>query len=409
MMRALVVMLVAGVGCAADVYSETSGAVQVVTEVQITPVAQVATPQVVAEPGPALGPGLSTANQCVEGPPDSDTTGGMDIETFALSRSHSCALLQNKTVRCWGQTLCGVMGNGVSGHDRGQHAPGEVTDLRDVEQLCAGWDFSCALRTGGTVSCWGANSANQVKRSASSCASVATQVPSINRAVGVSCGGQHACARRADGSVWCWGKGAPNYGTPSRVRLPGKAATIVAGVSSTCAILESGALSCWTDEDPPSPTKVDGFPAKVSQIALGERFGCALLDDGQVACWGEGYNGELGVGAPAETATPRLIPGLTKVEQIDANSSRACARTADGALWCWGKVPRSMRNEVVPKRLLSPDRVRALAPVIDFALGPDHSCAQPGPRLLCCWGRNSYGQIGNNTKRDQQVPTLVTW
>jgi hypothetical protein len=68
-----------------------------------------------------------------------------------------------------------------------------------------------------------------------------------------------------------------------------------------------------------------------------------------------------------------------------------------------------MQNERLPEKLFSPDVVRPLAPIVDFALGQEHTCAQPGPRLLCCWGRNTYGQVGNNTKRDQALPTLVVW
>jgi len=404
MSKLLLVVLIAGAGCAADVEG-----VEVVTQVQVTPTAQLQPPHVVDDPGPVVGVGQSPPNQCVEGPADADTTGGLDIEALALSRGHSCALLVNKTVRCWGQTLCGTMGNGVTGHDRGQHAPGEVNDLRNVEQICAGWDFSCARRSNGTVACWGANSYNQVKRMSSSCAALATDVPRISHAVDLTCGGQHACARRADGSVWCWGKGMPQYGTPGRVRLPGKATSVVAGVSSTCARLASGAVYCWDDSDPPTPAEVSGFPAGVVDIAVGERFGCAALEGGQVACWGEGYNGELGGGGPAESATAQLVPGLEGVEQIDANSSRVCARTDNGALLCWGTVPRSMQADLLPPRLFTPTQVTALAPVTDFALGQEHTCAQPGPRLLCCWGRNTYGQVGNNTKRDTPVPTLVTW
>ena len=83
--------------CAADVQVEPA---QVITEVEITPATQVGDPHIVNDPGPVVGVGQSPPNQCVEGPPDADTTGGMDIEAIALSRSHSCALLGNKTVRC---------------------------------------------------------------------------------------------------------------------------------------------------------------------------------------------------------------------------------------------------------------------------------------------------------------------
>ena len=147
----------------------------------------------------------------------------------------------------------------------------------------------------------------------------------------------------------------------------------------------------------------------MESVALGERFGCGLLHNGQVACWGEGYQGELGVGEATESVTPRVLPHLIKVTQISADHNRACARTDDGALYCWGELPRRMRERVSPPNLLLPTKVEHLAPIVSFDLGQNHMCAQPGSRLVCCWGNNYHGELGINSKRNQELPTLVTW
>lgn len=385
--------------------------VQVVTVVQPPPqVVQVQPPQPIEVPQapPDLGVGTADTNQCIAGPADADTTGGFDITQVSIGRSTSCALLSDGTVRCWGQILEGGVGNGQTGGGA-QLAPGEVVDISDAQQICTGWELGCARLGDGTVRCWGRNGYNQVKRARGSCFGSPQKVPRIARAVDLACGGHHACARRADGSVWCWGRGMPSYGEPGRVRLPGKAVTLAAGIHSSCAILSNNDVYCWRDEAPPRPEKVEGFPGPVEAIALGERFGCGLLHNGQVACWGEGFRGELGVGELTESATPRVIPGLFKVAQLSADHNRVCARTQAGELLCWGDIPRRMRSRGGPEKLLSPTRFEHLAPIVGFDLGQEHICAQPGSRLLCCWGNNYHGQLGNNSKSAEELPSLVTW
>src|SRR5881396_936036 len=61
-----------------------------------------------------------------------------------------------------------------------------------VSQVSAGGYHSCALRTDGTVACWGLNRYGQ----ATAPAGVFTQL---------SAGGSHTCGLKSDGTVACWG------------------------------------------------------------------------------------------------------------------------------------------------------------------------------------------------------------
>ena len=57
----------------------------------------------------------------------------------------------------------------------------------------------------------------------------------------VSAGGSHNCAIRTDGTLACWGRNVEGQATP-----PGGTFTAVdAGGKHTCAIKTKGSLACW--------------------------------------------------------------------------------------------------------------------------------------------------------------------
>ena len=75
--------------------------------------------------------------------------------------SHTCALLSDGTVKCWGPNDRGQLGNGtnefsstpvtVSGTDG-------IGFLIGATAIAAGFNHTCALLSDGTVRCWGWNS-----------------------------------------------------------------------------------------------------------------------------------------------------------------------------------------------------------------------------------------------------------
>jgi alpha-tubulin suppressor-like RCC1 family protein len=71
-------------------------------------------------------------------------------------------------------------------------------------------------------------------------------------------------------------------------------------------------------------------------VPHGGNFNCALLTSGAVRCWGDNDFGQLGDGTRISQLSPQLVPGLTGVVQISAGLTYACAVTDAGALLCWG-------------------------------------------------------------------------
>jgi len=83
--------------------------------------------------------------------------GGATIQ-IAAGKRHTCALLLDGTVRCWGEGSYGALGYGNTqdiGDDEVPSAAGAVALPEPVVQLVAGDGFTCALLNSGAVQCWG--------------------------------------------------------------------------------------------------------------------------------------------------------------------------------------------------------------------------------------------------------------
>lgn len=143
------------------------------------------------------------------------------IRRLSLGSQHTCALLDDGTVWCWGQNRNGELGLGTaSAQDVTlRREPVEVTNLTDVAEVELGARHSCARRTDGTVWCWGSNDLGQLGDGTMEhaeaqcmngsalidCSSVPVQVMGIDDATELEVGRQHSCVIREDGTVWCWG------------------------------------------------------------------------------------------------------------------------------------------------------------------------------------------------------------
>ncbi len=215
--------------------------------------------------------------------PDGKTVVGVaSAVQLALGDSHSCALLADGTVRCWGFNAEGQLGlenaNNVGGQWGGLPTPAIKLDTKDdpIQQIVAGARHNCVLLTSGKVRCWGYNNFGQV-------------------------GGYFADPRVGD---------KPGDMPPPDVDLGGPAGQIAAGQAHTCALMKSRKVKCWgkggangypgldaintAQEMPPPDVDLGGEVASVSSH-IGD-FTCALLGDGAVRCWGSNTDGQLGLG-----------------------------------------------------------------------------------------------------------------
>jgi len=130
----------------------------------------------------------------------------------------------------------------------------------------AGAAHSCALLSDGTVRCWGSSAFGQlgygnttsIGDNESATTTVAVSLGGI--ATAITAGGDHTCALLVDGSFRCWGRGVNgelggastrNIGdgelpsTEAVVPVGGAVTQVSAGRTHTCAVLTTGAVRCW--------------------------------------------------------------------------------------------------------------------------------------------------------------------
>jgi alpha-tubulin suppressor-like RCC1 family protein len=210
------------------------------------------------------------------------------VVEMALGGRHTCALLTDGTVRCWGAGDLGQLGDGTTGDGAFSATPVAVRGLSRAVQVAAGNDHSCALRDDSTVACWGHNGFGKLGDGSYNSHPVPVDVRGLSAVAGVALGHSHSCAWLTDGTAKCWG------------------------------INDVGQLGDGTTTQSPTPTTVRD-QSGVVEMSLGDRHTCARLGDGRAMCWGGGYSGQLGDGTSGDAAqklTPSPVRGLTGAQQI---------------------------------------------------------------------------------------------
>ena len=298
---------------------------------------------------------------------------GTDVAEVGAGARHTCARLANGSVSCWGGNDLGQTGN--TGSTEVLTSPSQVTALgNDIASLAVGRDHSCALRTDGTLLCWGSNEHGQLGSDAMSASANPRAIVELgNQVARVALGesADHSCAITLTGELWCWGRndqGQIGDGTrgghsgPVHIAIDGdgnpfeELTDLCTGGSHTCARDAQGRVFCWGDDgsgqqsisplgsiEHTRPGAV-ALPDRAVQggLSCASEHTCAILADGSVSCWGNNELGQLGNGTYGES-DPSTVVGLELAAvAVSADADRTCVTLLDRSLWCWGHDPEDM-------------------------------------------------------------------
>jgi alpha-tubulin suppressor-like RCC1 family protein len=127
-----------------------------------------------------------------------------DAVAIAAGDRHTCAVRRGGDAACWGAGQHGQLGSGSIAVGA---SPAPVMALGGATDIAAGGRHTCALGGDRTVVCWGANDAGQLGNGDPDRKQwlVAPTTSVLTDAVAIAAGGAHTCALRSDGSVACWG------------------------------------------------------------------------------------------------------------------------------------------------------------------------------------------------------------
>jgi hypothetical protein len=274
---------------------------------------------------------------------------------IATGAHHTCAVLADGSVVCWGANSDGQLGSGSGSETSVPRAQAErVVDLPPARGVAAGSYHTCALLADGGVSCWGGDRLGQAAPSQAE-----TDNPSVVReprrvtqlaaVIQVVTAVEHTCALGEDGDLACWGAGA---GVASGVvTVAHDVVAAAAGGGATCVVRRDHSVACarlTTRSGQPDECFASALPplstvvgtGSVTAIGVGASLGvdgpectcascvraCAARDGGGVACWGD-----------PEAGPVLAAPTSDRAVAVAVGASHACALDTEGRVWCWGE------------------------------------------------------------------------
>lgn len=286
---------------------------------------------------------------------------------------HYCAVMTDGTMQCWGEDYWGQNGHGSGGGWHGGDAtPVQVTmpTGRTAVTVANGFHHSCAIMDDYSLYCWGDNRKGQLgtgSTTGSTAPGINTPtlitLPANKTAIAASGGYDASCIILNDFSGMCTGyndDGQLGIGNTSNMTsfteisvLPANSnlVAISMGVRHTCGLLDNGSVYCWgwgssgqlgdgTTETRNNSSVQVQLPAGRTAIAIdsGMRHTCAVLDDDSAVCWGRNELGQIGDNTTTDRTTPTtvLMPAGLGVATISAGRDHTCAIATNGSVWCWG-------------------------------------------------------------------------
>ena len=318
---------------------------------------------------------------------------GSKVLQVSLGESHTCALLEDKRVKCWGWGgFYGVLGEAI-GVERILD-PSLVDPFNlgfSVKQIVSGDWFNCALGENGLVKCWGINSFGQLGLGhrnpiGDSSEEVFSRILALDLgsiAKKISAGDNHVCALLEGGHIKCWGYN--YYGQ-----------------------LGYGHTLHLGDDEVLSAVGVVSVGQAVLDISAGGFHTCALLEDKNIKCWGYGGNGQLGLGDYNDIGDNELVSSvqsldfLEDVREVFLGKYHSCVLLANHGVKCWGRsggvlgvYSESAIIDVAQAKFIDVGTSR----IHQLALGENHTCLALDTGEVRCFGSNSFGQLGLGHRR----------
>ncbi|WII71665.1 hypothetical protein QJS83_14445 [Bdellovibrio sp. 22V] len=386
---------------------------------------------------------------------------GRTAKMITAGYDHVCAILDTDDIKCWGNGGDGQLGSDDSfdlGDDANEMATLAIVNVgagRKVKYIAAGGLHTCAILDNDDLKCWGYNGSGQLGYDSwDNIGDLPGQMAALGpvnigagrKAQQVALAEEHTCVILDTNEVKCWGNsnnGETGYDDENyRGGDPGDMAALVpvnlgvgrtakeikAGYYHTCVILDNNQVKCFgnnvsgqlgynnTEEYGNTPGSMAALPTvnlgsgrTAKSLSLGNSYSCAVLDTDVLKCWGDNTHGKLGQEishnfAAVDANLADLPPvGVGAVAQVVTGVNHTCAILSSGDLKCWGSnTAGQLGYDDTVARGGTAGSIAALAPVNLGAgrtakavvLAGGYTCAILDNDQVKCWGSNGSGQLG---------------
>ena len=307
----------------------------------------------------------------------------------ATGRLHTCVILNDHSVKCFGAGRHGNLGTGGGCHVRGKcfgaiGAPGKHEDIGAEEANTMGGHYNeqtpvkvCAenlvQNKDGTVPCtvWVDGAVDERK---------ATQLAVSRFGWDFHNGVRdhilaHTCIVFKNGALKCFGSN-------------------VFGQLGRGSISESGKFPTPVCASDSCTAKLDGTTAALAvQVSTGGFHTCVVFNSGALRCFGMGTSGQLGTGEDYTNCKHKSHSFTFVQDDCVATPKLVCAHEKPaGASTCSAWINGSGGDDTIAEHV---------------SAGQEHTCVIFRGGALRCFGNNAKGQLGIGTQTNKAFPTLV--
>jgi len=321
---------------------------------------------------------------------------------MAGGQNHTLALCADGTLAAWGANSLGELGNNSFVNSSVPVAvnTGGPLSGKTVIAVAAGIYHSLALCSDGTIASWGYNNYGQLGNNTTNTSSIPVAVNTAGplfgkTVVAIAAGEYHSLALCSDGTVASWG-----YNNNGQL---GNNSTINSSIP--VAVITAG-------------TPLAG--KAVTALSAGYLHSLALCSDGTLAAWGHNAYAQLGNNSNVNSSVPVAVStagtplGGKVVTAAVAGAYFNLALCSDGTLTTWGNNYYGQLGDASNTQRMAPVAVHTMDTPLDgmtvtaVAAGGYHAMAVCADGTLAAWGYNYFGQLGNDTFMDSNVPIKVS-
>ena len=295
---------------------------------------------------------------------------GLNWKQISAGSASICGIKTDGTLWLWGANSIGQLGTNTTIN---RSSPVQtISGGSNWRQISTGGYpdslvVTSGIKTDGTLWTWGYNISGGLGDNTNISRSSPVQTVSGGTTWNlVSASNSNCVAVKTDGTLWCWGSnilGSCGDGTTTVRSSPVQ--TVAAGtnwkfasinMNSTAAIKNDGTLWTWgrnlvfalgdgTNIDRSSPVQTIASGTNWQQVSVGYRMMAAIKTDGTLWAWGSNGAGQLGDNSTIVKSSPvQTVSGGTNWKQVSAGLSTdgftgtvgMAALKTDGSLWIWG-------------------------------------------------------------------------